>query len=335
MNKTYSKLLMLLTFIVVTGIQAQNPFITHKYIADPSARVFNDTLYVYASHDEDNATYFDMLDWACFSTTNMVDWRDHGAVFSLKDIKWANKWAWAPDAVKRNGKYYFYYPVERKKIGVAIANHPTGPFKDALGKPLIDSLEESFAGPEPIDPAILIDDDEQAYLYFGCRDARVVKLKKNMIEREGPLYEIVILDKQGKRLLWKERGKEATNLQVNHGGDGVYGEGPWVFKRKDLYYYVYSNGWAKDATMVYATSQNPLGPFVYQGKVMEAVSSWTSHGSIVQYKGKWYVFYHTQDISNSGFKRSVCVDELFFKENGSIITVTPTRQGVDKINLKM
>lgn len=320
-----------LTLVSVGCSFAQNPFVTHKFTADPSARVFNGKLYVYSSHDEDDATYFDMLDWACFSTTNMVDWNDHGAIFSLKDIKWANKWAWAPDAVERNGKYYFYFPVERKKIGVAVANHPEGPFKDALGKPLINSLEEPFAGPEPIDPGILIDDDKQAYLYFGCRDARVVKLKENMIEREESLHEIVILDKQGKRLLWKERAKSAANLQVNHGGDGVYGEGPWVFKRKDLYYYVYSNGWAKDATMVYATSQNPLGPFVYQGKVMEPVSSWTSHGSVVQYKGKWYVFYHTQDISNSGFKRSICVDELFFNEKGEIIPVKPTRTGVIKL----
>ncbi|MGY6650241.1 family 43 glycosylhydrolase [Wenyingzhuangia sp. IMCC45574] len=321
-----------LIFLLFTSVLlAQNPFVTHKFTADPSARVFNDTLYVYSSHDEDDATYFDMLDWACFSTTNMKDWKDHGAIFSLKDIKWAKKWAWAPDAVKRNGKYYFYYPVERTKIGVAVAAHPTGPFTDVLGKPLVDNKQEPFAGPEPIDPAILIDDDGQAYMYFGCRDARVVKLKDNMIERDGALHEVLILDKQGKRLLWKEKGKQDPRLQLSHGGDGVYGEGPWVFKRKGLYYYVYSNGWAKDATMVYATSQNPLGPFVYQGKVMEPVSSWTSHGSVVQYKKKWYVFYHTQDLSNSGFKRSICVDELFFNKKGEIIPVKPTRTGVSKV----
>ncbi len=324
-------ILSFLLFNCLGVVFGQNPFITHKFTADPSARVFNDRLYVYSSHDKDNATYFDMLDWACFSTTNMVDWEDHGVVFSLKDIEWADKWAWAPDAIERNGKYYFYYPVERKKIGVAVSNHPEGPFKDLLGKPLVDGLIEPFAGAEPIDPAILVDDDGQAYMYFGCREARVVKLKENMIERDGPLLEVVILDKQGKRLLWKKLEKGKPNLQINHGGDGVYGEGPWMFKRNGLYYYVYSNGWSRDATMVYATSQNPLGPFVYQGKVMKSVSSGTSHGSIVKYKGQWYVFYHTKGLSGNRFKRSICVDKLFFNDKGEIVPVVPTKSGVAKI----
>ena len=110
------------------------------YTADPSSHVFNGRLYVYTSHDEDNATYFDMLDWHVFSTENLEDWTDHGAIFSLEAIQWANKWAWAPDCVVRNGKYYFYYPVERAKIGVAVSDSPVGPFVDTLGKPLIDSV---------------------------------------------------------------------------------------------------------------------------------------------------------------------------------------------------
>lgn len=328
MKKIFFAVFLFISFGVSFG---QNPFVTHKFTADPSARVFNGRLYVYTSHDQENAKYFDMLDWACFSTTNMVDWKDHGTIFSLEDIKWADKWAWAPDAINRNGKYYLYYPVERKKIGVAVSDKPEGPFKDPLGQPLVDSTEEPFAGAEPIDPAILIDEDRQAYMYFGCREARVVKLKKNMIERDGSLLEVVILDKQGKKLMWKKKKKEEASLQINHGGDGVYGEGPWVFKKDNLYYYVYSNGWAKDATMVYATSQNPLGPFVYQGKVMESVSSGTSHGSIVKYKGQWYVFYHTKDLSANGFKRSICVDKLSFNDKGEIIPVTPTRTGVDRV----
>ncbi|NIJ44819.1 beta-xylosidase [Wenyingzhuangia heitensis] len=329
MKKVFS----LLVTVVITSISySQNPFIKHKYTADPSARVFNGRLYVYTSHDRDDATYFDMLDWACFSTDNMKDWKDHGAIFSLKDISWAEKWAWAPDAVKRNNKYYLYYPVERKKIGVAVANKPEGPFKDIIGKPLVDGIAEPFAGAEPIDPAILIDDDGQAYMYFGCREARVVKLKENMVELDGSLQEVIILDKQGKRLLWKEKSEKEPNLQINHGGDGVYGEGPWMFKRNGLYYYVYSNGWSKDATMIYATSQNPMGPFVYQGKVMKPVSSGTSHGSIVTYKNQWYVFYHTQDLSGNGFKRSICVDKLFFNKNGDIIPVAPTKEGVKKVD---
>ena len=325
-------LFFLITTLTTLNSYCQNPIIRTKFTADPSAHVFNNRLYIYTSHDRDNATYFDMENWTVFSTTNMVDWKDHGVVFSLNDIKWANKWAWAPDAIERNGKYYLYYPVERKKIGVAVGNTPIGPFKDALGKPLVDGIAEPFAGAEPIDPAILLDDDGQAYMYFGCREARVVKLKPNMVERDGPLHEVLILDKQGKRLLWKVKNKKEPALQKYNGGDGVYGEGPWMFKRNNLYYYVYSNGWAKDATMVYATSQNPMGPFVYQGKVMESVSSGTSHGSIVKYKGQWYVFYHTKDLSGNGFKRSVCVDQLFFNDKGEIIPVKPTKKGVSKID---
>ncbi|WP_198931790.1 family 43 glycosylhydrolase [Labilibacter marinus] len=321
-----------LTFLIAPTIGAQNPIIKHKYTADPSARVFNDTLYVYTSHDKNDAKYYDMEDWALFSTTDMFNWTDHGKIFSLEDIKWASKWAWAPDCVERNGKYYFYYPVERNKIGVAVADSPVGPFKDPLNKPLVDNATEPFAGKEPIDPGILIDDDGQAYLYFGCRNARVTKLKKNMIERKGKLKEIEIFDDAGNRQLWKERKDGEPNEVKYHGGDGAYGEGPWVFKKEGKYYLVYANGWCNDGAMVYAMSDNPLGPFIYKGKVLETVSSNTTHGSVVEYKGQWYVFYHTKDISGSNHKRSVCVDKLFFNKDGTIQTVTPSKEGITQLS---
>ena len=107
-----------------------NPLVKHMFTADPSARVFNDRLYVYTSHDEDTATYFNMQNWHAFSSKDLNNWVDHGPIFSLEDIEWADKWAWAPDAIERNGKYYFYYPVERSKIGVAVSDRPTGPFVD-------------------------------------------------------------------------------------------------------------------------------------------------------------------------------------------------------------
>ncbi|WP_282039124.1 family 43 glycosylhydrolase [Saccharicrinis aurantiacus] len=328
------RILNLVGLVMIAALAtAQNPFVTHKFTADPSARVFNGRLYVYSSHDRDDAKYFDMEDWACFSTTDMVNWTDHGKIFSLDDISWAEKWAWAPDCIERNGKYYFYYPVERKKIGVAVADKPEGPFKDVLGKPLVDGIAEPFAGAEPIDPTILIDDDGQAYMYFGCREARVVKLKKNMIKRDGKLQELKIYDKEGNRLLWREpREGDPKGMQISNGGDGVYGEGPWILKKDGKYLLIYANGWAKDATMVYASADNPMGPFTYEGKVMQSVSSGTSHGSIVEYKGQWYVFYHTKDLSKNNFKRSICVDKLEWDENGKIIPVAPTREGVIKIN---
>jgi arabinoxylan arabinofuranohydrolase len=279
-----------------------NPLVKHMYTADPSAHVFNGRMYVYTSHDEPNSDYFDMLDWHVFSSDNLQDWEDHGPILSIKDIKWANKWAWAPDCIKRNGKYYFYYPVERTKIGVAVSDSPIGPFVDKLGKPLIDNTGQiEKIGPEPIDPAILIEDG-QAYMYFGCRELRAVKLKENMTEIDGDIINVEI--------------SNIKNDKENFGG--FYGEGPWVFKRNGTFYFLYSNGWGKTSTLVYATSKNPLGPFEFIGEVMEPVNSWTSHGSIVEFKGKWYIFYHDMTLSNNNYRRSICFDEITFDDFGKI-----------------
>lgn len=287
-----------------------NPLIRHVYTADPSTRVFNNRLYVYTSHDEDDADanqHFYMINWHVFSTDNMIDWVDHGAIFSLDDISWANKQAWAPDCVERNKKYYFYYPVEQTKIGVAVCDTPIGPFVDPLGKPLINNENnETLVGREPIDPSVLIDDDGQAYMYFGCRDARVVKLKENMIELKGSIIPLII------------NGNE-DHTEHN---DGYYGEAPWVFKRNDIYYYIYSNGWAPQSTIVYAIGSSPLGPFKYVGEVMSPVGAGTNHGSVVKYQGKWYIFYHDNSLSMSGKRRSVCFNEITFSQDGRINRLT-------------
>lgn len=280
-----------------------NPFVKHMYTADPSAHVFNERMYVYTSHDEDDATYFDMLDWHVFSSDNMEDWVDHGAIFSLEDVKWADKWAWAPDAVERNGKFYFYYPVERAKIGVAVSDSPTGPFVDELNKPLIDNTgQEEHLGKEPIDPSVLVENG-QAYMYFGCREPKLVKLNDDMMRLKGEIQELKI------------NGIEDDKENLG----GFYGEAPWVFKRNGTFYLLYSNGWGNTSTLVYATSNNPMGPFEFQGEVMDVVDSWTSHGSIVEFKGKWYVFYHNMNLSKNNYRRSICFDELTFDEAGKII----------------
>lgn len=281
-----------------------NPLVKHMFTADPSARVFNDRLYVYTSHDEDTATYFNMQNWHVFSSKDLNIWVDHGSIFSLEDIEWADKWAWAPDAIERNGKYYFYYPVERSKIGVAVSDSPTGPFIDILGKPLIDNTGQiEKIGPEPIDPGLIIHDD-QAYMYFGCRELRVVKLKDNMIEVEGDVMRV--------KIKGAENDKESDSR-------GWFGEGPWIFERKDKFYLMYSNGWNRESTIVYAMGDSPLGPFEYVGRVMDPVNSWTYHGSITEYQGKWYIFYHDQTLSGNGFRRSICFDEITFDENDKII----------------
>lgn len=283
-----------------------NPLIRYMYTADPSARVFGDRLYLYTSHDEDTADanqHFLMHNWHVFSTNNLIDWIGHGQIFSLNDISWADKQAWAPDCVERNGIYYFYFPVEQKMIGVAESETPSGPFKDALGKPLIDNRgNEVVVGREPIDPAILIDDDNRAYMYFGCRDARVVKLKENMIELDGGIQPLVI------------NGIEGHSENNN----GYYGEAPWIFKRNHIYYFVYSNGWGPQSTIVYAMGKHPLGPFDYVGQVMSPVRAGTSHCSVVEFKNKWYIFYHNNSLSKNGKRRSVCFDEITFAPDGKI-----------------
>ncbi len=303
---------------LTTTMKASNPIIRHMYTADPSACVFDGRLYVYTSHDRDNATNYDMVDWWLFSTDDMVTWKDHGAVFKLEDFAWAKKQAWAPDAIAANGKYYLFLPTDRSKIGVAVSDKPDGPFVDAIGAPLIDNSTMPEAGSEPIDPAILVDDDGTTWLYFGCRQPMVAKLDPSLTKLAGPLQKLVILTPSGEPVPQALPGKDP---QLPAG----YGEGPSMFKRDGRYYLVYSNGWAKDTTLVYATSDSPTGPFTYQGRVMHPVDCSTHHGMVGEFRGKWYVFYHTAEVSGgNGYRRSVCVDELTFDADGKIIPVKAT-----------
>lgn len=287
-----------------------NPLVRHVFTADPTARVFGDTLYLYTSHDEKVEGHFEMVDWRVFSSPDLLNWTDHGSFFGLEDIPWASARAWAPDCVQRNGKYYYYYPVEQTMIGVAVSDSPVSGFIDS-GKPMVNNAGQTdIVGREPIDPAILIDDDGQAYMYFGCRDFRMVRLKENMVETEGEIEKPVILG----------------NEEDKEGFGGYYAEAPFIFKRNGTYYLMYSNGWDMEASsLVYATADNPCGPFTYRGEVMQCTHSGTYHGSIVQFKGQWYVFYHTTALSDGvGTNRSVCFDKLEFDADGGIIKIIPT-----------
>jgi arabinoxylan arabinofuranohydrolase len=196
--RSCSRLLLILGSLLAALVASgANPLVTNIFTADPTGRVFGDRLYVYTSHDEADATYWDMVDWRLLSTTDLKTWKDHGSIFRVKDFSWATRWAWAPDCVQANGKYYLFLPVDRTKIGVAVGDRPEGPFKDAIGKALLDNAVLPDAGAEPIDPAVLLDDDGQAYLYFGCRQAMVVKLKPSLTELAGPLQHVSLLDAQG------------------------------------------------------------------------------------------------------------------------------------------
>jgi arabinoxylan arabinofuranohydrolase len=262
--------------------------------ADPSARVFHGKLYVYPSHDVAGSKDWDMVDWHAFSTDDMVHFKDHGVIFSLKDITWADKHAWAPDCIERNGKYYFYFPAD-DQIGVAVSDSPTGPFKDALGKPLIGRNE---AAVRSIDPNIFIDDDGQAYLYFGNDhdSLAVVKLKQDMITRDGPIQIITVKN---------------------------FHEGIWVHKRASLYYFSYPSyrGDLVANLMEYSVAKSPLGPFEYKGVILDNRSR-NVHGSIVEFKGKWWLFYHI--AGPSAYERRVCLAPLHYEKDGSIAPIKMT-----------
>ena len=224
--------------------------------ADPSARVFNGRIYVYPSHDVAGSTYWDMVDGHVFSSDDFVTWKDHGAIFSLREIIWAKRYAWAPDCIGRNGRYYFHFPAD-EQIGVAVADSPAGPFHDALGHPLIQRKE---AGVFCIDPRPLTDDDGQAYLYFGGGgQLGVVKLKPDMITRDGPI----------------------TLLSMPN-----YHEGIRVLKRTGLYHFSYP-AWRGDHLanrLEYSMAPTPLGPFNHRGVILDNRSR-NVHGSIVEFRG--------------------------------------------------
>ena len=289
----------------------QNPVITGLYTADPSARVFNDTLFLYPSHDRDSAKWWDMTDWHVFSTVDMKHWTDHGVALSLKDLKWAKKYAWAPDCGFKNGRYYFYFPTDQDYIGVAVSDKPVGPFIDPLEKPLITRQTPGvIANRDLIDPCIFTDDDGTSYLFFGQNNVCAVKLNKDMISFNGP----------------------ATIIK----GTDHFFEAVWVHKYKGKYYISYSG----DGKIMYAMSDKVLGPYEFKGEILDKVNSGTNHHSIVKYKGNWYLFYHTSDLALRNipsdsperefiqWRRSVCVDYLYYNSDGTIRRVNPTKEGV-------
>ncbi|MFB9110334.1 glycoside hydrolase family 43 protein [Flavobacterium gyeonganense] len=278
----------------------QQPIIQTKYTADPAPMVYKDTVFLYTSHDEDDAKGFKMIDWQLYTSTDMVNWTDHGAVASLKDFSWVkhDNGAWAIQCIERNGKFYLYAPMHGQGIGVLVSDSPYGPFKDPLGKRLI---EDNHLWND-IDPSPFIDDDGQAYLYWGNPDVYYIKLNEDMISTSG---EIV---------------KEPTKPKN-------YQEGPWVYKRKGNYYMSYASTCCPEG-IGYAMSKTPTGPWEYKGMIVEASEKTRgNHPGIIDYKGKSYVFGHSYDIikrETSTFyeRRSVDMDEIIYNEDGTIKTLS-------------
>jgi len=295
------------------GKICKSPLETKMYTADPAPMVYGDTLYVYTTHDEDNLkdNFYTMYDWYVFSTKDMVNWTNHGKIFSLNDISWADDRAWAPQCVERNGKFYLYCPVHKTNGGMAIAvgvsDSPTGPFKD-IGHPLVDEGDWN-----DIDPTVLIDDDGQAYLYFGNPELRYVLLNEDMVSYHGTVNKIPM----------------TPESFGNSPRGNTYGEGPWFFKRNNLYYMAYAaflgNG---NESLGYSTAPSPTGPWTYGGVLMtEEGGVFTNHPGIIDFRGRSFLFYHTGQLPGGGaFHRSVCVTEFDYNDDGSIDPVPKCRE---------
>lgn len=319
----FKSLLVSLLACTVVGAslaRADNPFVTTIYTADPSARAMPDgRLYVYASHDMDPPRGCDLMDrYHVFSTADLKSWRDEGQILQARDVPWSRPeggFMWAPDCIFRNGTYYFYFPHpsdskwnDSWKIGVATSKSPAKDFVP-MAKPI-----EGIGGFAMIDPCLFLDDDGQAYIYVGggahCTGG---KLKENMTELDGAMQPMAGLDD--------------------------FHEGTWVFKRKGTYYLTYPDNHVEGEgkqrrganRLHYATSNSPLGPWTHKGIYLQPTGCDTSHGSVVEFKGKWYAFYHNQSLSGRGNLRSVCVDELLFNDDGTIKEVVQSKTGPEPL----
>jgi len=307
-------------------IVAQNPIIQTYYTADPAPMVYNGTVYLYTSHDEDETekNFFTMRDWRCYSSTDMVNWTDHGAVASLKNFKWLDKTngAWAVQCIERNGKFYLYVPIHGEGIAVLVSDSPTGPFIDPIGKRLIDS-DHIW---QDIDPTVAIDDNGQAYLYWGNPSLWYVKLNNDMVSYDKSVGDNGIVS--------IEMTPEAFGSKAGRDGKPgtTYTEGPWFFKRNSLYYMMYASEGIPEY-ISYSTAPTAEGPWTYKGQIMKRADhlAFTNHAGIIDFKGNSYLFYHDQDLSKGqGFKRSVSVEQFNYNADGSIPLITPTKEGVTK-----
>ena len=295
-------------------VKADNPAIQTIYSTDPAPMVYGDTVYLYTGRDKDNSDFYYMPDWHCYSSKDMQNWTDHGMILSWDSFTWGkDDSAWAAQCIERNGKFYYYVTLENKSgggraIGVAVADSPTGPFKDALGKPLV--------GPnwDYIDPTVFIDDDGQAWLMFGNPTCYYVRLNEDMVSYSGSI------------------GKFDMNAQSFGPSSKAssYGEGPWFYKRNDKYYLVFAAFYGNDGgeSLGYATAPPPTGPWTYVGQVMKPINCFTNHPGVIDFKGHSYLFYHDASLPGGGtFDRSVCIDEFQYGADGSIPTISPTKTG--------
>lgn len=324
MKSKFLSLGLLMLPLAASGI---NPFVQTCFTTDPAPMVHNDTLYVYTGHDENGADFFWMQEWRVYSTTDMVNWTDHGSPLAIEDFSWGDDRAWAPQCVERNGKFYFYVPLHSKltgamAIGVAVGDSPTGPFKDALGKPLADG-DWAY-----IDPTCFIDDDGQAYLYWGNPNLYYVKLNEDMISFEGEVQKIT----QTPEGFGKPK---FVPMEADKKYMSTYTEGPWFYKRNGKYYMIYAAGGIPEH-IAYSVSDSPVGPWEYKGVIMPQsdTGSFTNHSGVIDYKGKSYFFYHTGNLpGGGGFGRSIAVEPFEYNSDGTFPEILPTKEGAKAIDV--
>ena len=318
---------------------AQNPFVQTWYTSDPAPMVHDGTMYVYTGHDEDGADFFWMQEWRVYSTKDMVNWQDHGSPLALESFSWADDRAWASQTIERNGKFYWYICAHSRlskgmAIGVAVSDSPTGPFRDAIGKPLYEN-----GSWDHIDPTVMIDDDGQAWLYWGNPRIYCVKLKEDMISLDGEVFNLEMTEEGF-------GAPDASKRDRNKKYKDVYTEGPWIMKKPQMananakkgqstkgYYLLYAAGGVPEH-LAYSEAPTPTGPWTYKGTIMPegGTGSFTNHCGYERFKGHDYFFYHTGKLpGGGGFGRSVAVEEFKFNADGSFPTILPTDKGVNPV----
>ncbi len=311
---------------------ADNPIVQTNYTSDPAPMVSDGRIYLITTHDENAAGQpcsavagYTLCQWFAYSSADMVNWTDHGVVASWKSFSWAGTAAWAPQAIPRNGKFYLYVPLNNTSgstvIGVGVSSSPIGPYTDAIGKPLVTA--GCSGGTGDIDPTVFIDDDGQAYLYFGRSVPGYVKLNSDMISYSGSVQCPTV-------------NTQSFGPAPSAGGfPSQYEEGPWIMKHGTTYYLAYAaNNIPEDISYSRATAAT--GPFTYGGTIMKASgASFTNHTGIIDFNGHSYFFYHDGALqkggsvpsNGDGYHRSVCLEEFTYNADGSFPTITPTSGG--------
>ena len=316
-------------------LQAQNPFVQTWFTSDPAPMVHNGTVYVYTGHDEDGADFFWMQEWRVYSSQDMVNWQDHGSPLALESFSWADDRAWASQTIERNGKFYWYICAHSRlsrgmAIGVAVSDSPTGPFRDAIGKPLFEN-----GSWDHIDPTVMIDDDGQAWLMWGNPRVYYLKLNEDMISYSGELG-MLDMTEEGFGAPSMDKREKDKKYKDN------YTEGPWLRKvdasrykvdPAKAYQLLYAAGGVPEH-ISYSTAPSPIGPWTYAGVIMPLcdTKSFTNHCGVADFKGHSYFFYHTGKLPNGGgFGRSVAVEEFKYNADGSFPTIMPTDEGVKPV----